>query len=126
MKRGPATPMHFAPRWNWETVNFWATIAYAMSGFEAAGLVAGEVRDPERTIRRAGWLSSVGVTIFYATATLALLVLLPPDRITEMNGLAEAGDEAARTLGIGALGPAIAFLVVASGMGQLGGIGKSV
>jgi amino acid transporter len=126
MKRGAATPMQLWPKWDWDTVNFWATIAYAMSGFEAAGLVAGEVRDPERTIRRAGWLSSLGVTAFYASATFALLVLLPPDRITEMNGLAEAGDEAARTLGIAALGPVIAFLVVASGMGQLGGIGTSV
>jgi amino acid transporter len=126
LKRGAATPMHLAPKWDWATVNFWATIAYAMSGFEAAGLVAGEVHDPERTIRRAGWLSSAAVTLFYASATLALLALLPPDRITEMNGLAEAGDEAARTLGIGALGPVVAFLVVASGMGQLGGIGTSV
>jgi amino acid transporter len=68
----------------------------------------------------------MAVTLFYSTATVALLVLLAPDRITEMNGLAEAGSEAARTLGIGALGPVVAFLVVASGMGQLGGIGTSV
>jgi amino acid transporter len=125
-KRGSATPMHLWPRWNWDAVNFWATIAYAMSGFEVAGLVAGEVRDPARTIRRAGQLASVAVTLFYSAATIALLVLLAPERITEMNGLAEAGSEAARTLGIGALGPVVAFLVVASGMGQLGGIGTSV
>jgi amino acid transporter len=125
-KRGAATTLNFAPTFDWATVNFWATIAYAMSGFEAAGLIAGEVRDPARTIRRAGWLSSACVTVFYSTATIALLVILPPDRITEMNGLAEAGGEAARTLGIGALGPVVAFLVVASGMGQLGGIGTSV
>ncbi len=126
MKRGAATPMHFAPKLDWGTVSFWATIAYAMSGFEMVGLIAGEVRDPGRTIPRAGWIASACVTVFYATATIALLVLLAPDRITEMNGLAEAGDEAARTLGIGALGPVVAFLVVASGMGQLGGIGTSV
>jgi amino acid transporter len=125
-KRGAATPMRFAPEWNWGTVNFWATIAYATSGFEAAGLIAGEVRDPARTLRRAGWISSACATVFYASATIALLVLLPPERITEMNGLAEAGDEGARALGIGVLGPAVAFLVVASGMGQLGGLGTAV
>lgn len=124
-RRGAATPMNFVPAFDWATVNFWATIAYAMSGFEAAGLIAGEVRDPARTIRRAGWLSSACVTVFYSAATIALLVILPPARITEMNGLAEAGAEAARTLGIGALGPLVAFLVVASGMGQIGGIGTS-
>ena len=43
-----------------------------------------------------------------------------------MNGLAEAGAEAAGALGIAALGPLVAFLVVASGMGQLGGLGTGV
>jgi len=125
-RRGPATPIHLAPTWNWDTVNFWATIAYAMSGLEMAGLIAGEVRDPERTFPRAGWIASACTTVFYASATVALLVLLPPARITEMNGLAEAGDEAARVLGIGVIGPLIAFLVVASGMGQLGGVGTAI
>jgi amino acid transporter len=125
-RRGSATPIHVAPTWSWDTVNFWATIAYAMSGLELAGLIAGEVRDPERTFPRAGWIASACITVFYASATVALLVLLPPGRITEMNGLAEAGDEAARVLGIGVLGPLIAFLVVASGMGQLGGVGTAI
>jgi amino acid transporter len=125
-RRGAATPIHLAPTWNWDTVNFWATIAYAMSGLEMAGLIAGEVRDPERTFPRAGWIASACTTVFYASATVALLVLLPPARITEMNGLAEAGDEAARVLGIGVIGPLIAFLVVASGMGQLGGVGTAI
>jgi amino acid transporter len=125
-KRGAATTMDIVPAFDWATVNFWATIAYAMSGFELTGMLAGEVRDPERTIPRAGWLASGAVTLFYASATAALLVILPPGRITEMNGLAEAGAEAASVLGIGAIGPLVAFLVVASGMGQFGGIGASV
>jgi amino acid transporter len=122
-KRGSATPLDFTPTFDWATVNFYATIAYAMSGFELTGMIAGEVRDPARTMPRAGAIASACAAVFYSTATIALLVLLPPDRITEMNGLAEAGGEAARTLGIGAIGPVVALLVVASGMGQLGGLG---
>jgi amino acid transporter len=125
-KRGAATPMNFAPRWDWATVNFWATIAYAMSGFELTGMIAGEVKDPARNLPRAGWIASGCASLFYASATVALLVILPPGQISEMNGLAEAGAEAARSLGIFALGPVVAFLVVASGMGQLGGFGTSV
>ena len=53
---------HLAPTWNWNTVNFWATIAYGMSGLELAGLMAGEVRDPERTFPRAGWIASGCIT----------------------------------------------------------------
>lgn len=126
MKRGAATAMNPIPQWNWETVNFWATIAYGMSGLEVMGLMGGEIRDPKRTIPRAGWIASACLAIFYITATAALLILLPPSRISEMNGLAQAGDEAARVFGLQWLSPLVALLVVASGIGQLGGIGASI
>ncbi len=125
-KRGSATPLHFLPKWDWNTVNLWATIAWGMSGLELAGIMVAEVRDPERTFPRAGWIASGCITLFYSSATIALVVLLQPASISEMNGLAEAGDEAGRVLGLGWLGPVIALLVVASGMGQLGGIGTSI
>jgi amino acid transporter len=125
-RRPAATPMHWLPAWNWGTLNFWATIAYAMSGLELAGLMAAEVHDPARTFPRAGWISSLCAIAFYSAATIALLVLLPPERITEMNGLADAGGEAGRVLHALWLAPAIALLVAASGMGQLGGIGTSI
>ncbi len=125
-RRGAATPFDIVPHWNWGTVNFWATIAYAMSGLELAGLMAGEVRDPERTFPRAGWMASLCATVFYASATAALLVLLPPGRITELNGLAEAAEEAAGVLDAAWLVPGLALLVVASGMGQIGGIGTAI
>jgi amino acid transporter len=125
MKRGSATPMHIAPVWNWDTVNFWSTIAFAMTGLELSGIIAGEVKDPTRTLPRAGWMASGCATAFYISATVALLVLLPPGKISTMNGLAEAGDEAAQSLGVPALGVAVAILVVLSGMGQLGGLGSA-
>ena len=37
MRRGTATPLDFAPSWNWDTVSFWATIAFGMTGLEMAG-----------------------------------------------------------------------------------------
>ncbi len=126
MRSGTATHFDLAPRWNWGTVSFWATIAYAMSGMEAAGAMGGEIHDPKRTLPRAGWAASGLVTVFYAASTAALLVLLPPGRINDLNGLTQAGEQAAHALNLWWLAPAIAFLVVASGMGQLGGLGSSV
>ncbi len=125
-QRGTATPLHILPKWNWDTVSFWATIAYAMSGLELAGLMGGEIRDPERTFPRAGWIASGCITVFYASATIALLVLLPPSRIGALSGLSDAGDAAARAMSAAWLGPVIALLVVASGMGQLGGTGTAI
>lgn len=126
IRRGSATPMHLAPRWSWDTVNLWAGVAYAMSGLEFIGMMAGEIRDPGRTIPRAGWIATAFVTVFYAASTLALLVLLRPESVSEMNGLAEGGDAAAGAFGIGWLSPLIALLVLASGLGQIGGFGSAV
>jgi amino acid transporter len=125
-KRGAATPMHLAPRWDWETVSFWSAIAYAMSGLEMAGLMGGEIRDPARNLPRAGWIASGFATVFYAGTTAAMLALLRPERISEMNGYAEAGGAAAAALHAAWFTPAMAALVLVSGLGQVGGVGTSV
>jgi amino acid transporter len=124
--RGPATAIHLMPQWNWDTVSFWSTIAYAMSGLELTGLMGGEIRDPERTLPRAGWIASGFAVVFYTATTAALLVLLPPARISEVNGLAQAGAEAGRELGAPWIRPAIALAVLAGAIGQFGGLGTAV
>ncbi len=124
-KRGIATPLRLAPKWNWNTVNFWATIAFAMTGLELAGLMGAEIRKPERTLPRAGWIASAFATLFYIAATVSLLVLLPPENISELNGLGEAGDAAAQALGAAWLSPLIALLVCSTAIGQLGALGTA-
>ena len=126
MKRGAATPLHLAPKWDWDTVNFWATIAWAMSGLELAGMMGGEIRDPERTLPRAGWIASGFITVFYIAATASLLVLLRPERISELNGFAETAESASQALGATWLGPLIALLVLSSAIGQFGGMATAV
>jgi glutamate:GABA antiporter len=126
MRHGAAAPMNPIPKWDWGTVNFWATIAYAMSGLELAGLMGGEIRDPERTLPRAAWIASAFATLFYVVTTLALLTMLRPETISELNGLAQVGEAAAKTLGARWLPPLIALLSLASAVGQFGGLGAAV
>jgi glutamate:GABA antiporter len=76
-RRGSATPIHVLPKWSSGTINFWAAIAYALSGMECAGMMAGEIRDPEHTMRRAGWIASGFVIAFYVSATIAFLGFRP-------------------------------------------------
>lgn len=122
MTRGPATPIDLRPSWDWDTVSSWANFAYAMSGLEMAGLMGAEIRDPERNLPRAGWLASLFAFIFYASATAAMLVILPQGRISEMNGYSEVAASAAPV--VGAWFPAVlAALVMASAIGQFGGLG---
>jgi amino acid transporter len=124
-RRGTATAMHIVPKWDWRTVSFWAAIAYATSGMEGPGMMAGEIRDPERTMRRAGWAAAGFAALFYVTATIALVIVLPPERISEMNGFAEIADSAGLLLGAAWLSPLLAILVLASGVGLIGGIGAA-
>jgi amino acid transporter len=127
MKRGPATHLDIVPKWSFDTLNLGvATIAYAMTGLELAALMGAEIRDPERTLRRAGWIASAFATLFYAGMTLALLVLLAPASIEERYGLAQGGDSAASLMKIPWLTPVIAVMVLLTGIGQFGGIGSSV
>ncbi len=125
-KRGAATRIDLVPQWNWATANSWSNIAYAMSGMELVGLMGAEIRDPERNLPRAGWIASGFETVFYCSMTVALLVLMRPEQVSEMNGLAEGGEAAAKVLGAKWLGPAIAAMVLATGIGQFGSFGTSV
>jgi amino acid transporter len=125
MRQGSATPLDVRPTWSWDTVNSWANFAYAMSGLEMAGLMGAEVHDPARTLPRAGWIGSAFAFLFYAGATVALLVILPQDRISEMNGFGDAARAATPLIG-GWLAPAVAALVMASAVGQFGGLGTGV
>src|SRR5215469_4886106 len=125
-RRGSATPMHIAPRWDWDTVNLWSAIAYAMSGLELAGMMGGEIRDPKRTLPRAGWIASAFITVYYIICTAAMLVILRPQAISELNGFAEVSDSAGAVLHAAWISPAIALLVLATAIGQFGGMGTAV
>ncbi len=125
VRRGIATPLHIVPRWNWGTLSFWAAIAYATSGMEGPGMMAAEMHDPERTMRRAGWIASIFATAFYISATTALLVVLPSENISELNGFIDVGNSAGNLLGANWLSPCIALLVFATGLGFVGGLGTA-
>ena len=124
-RRGPATPIHLVPKFSWDTVSFWATIAYAMTGLELVGLMDAEIVAPERTLPRAGWIASGFATAFYSAMTIAMLVILRPEQVSELNGFAQAGDTAAQLLRAAWLSPLIALMVLATAVGQFGGLGTS-
>lgn len=123
---GSATRLDPVPHASWDTVSFWATIAYAMTGLELAGLMGGEIHQPERTLPRAGWISSVFITFFYLVATASVLVLLRPEQVSEINGLSQAAAAAERLSGIPKVGTVLNILVLASAIGQFGGLIASV
>jgi amino acid transporter len=125
-RHGSATRLDIIPKWSWDTVSFWAGIAYALTGLEMAGLMGAEIRDPERNLPRAGWIASGFATVFYSCLTVALLIFIRPEGISEMNGFAQGGERAAQVLGIAWLAPILASMVFLTGLGQFGALGSSV
>jgi amino acid transporter len=124
LRGGPATPAPPAallPHWDWQKLNFWSQIALAFTGLELGAIVAGEIRDPERTIPRAAWLSGAAITALYVGGTLAVLGLLAAEHVDIMAGLVQAGQAAGTRFGLPGLPTAIALLIL---IGTAGGFGS--
>jgi len=124
--RGTAT--HFTlrnmmPTWNWDTVNFWSSIAFAFTGLELVSAMSEEVRDPRRTLPRAVFGAGALIALMYIAGTFAILAIIPADNIDPQSGVFNAIAVGSTALRIGALGVLAAALVT---MGNAGGVGSTV
>ena len=117
---GSATPLDLAPGFNLDKLNFWSQIAFAFGGLELGAVMAGEIRDPRRTVPRAAWISGAAIAAFYILGTLAMLVLRTPDRISPLTGLVEVGADAGVRLGLAWAAPVLALAIALNVTGQLG------
>ncbi|WP_263368761.1 APC family permease [Edaphobacter bradus] len=125
-RHGSVTPIHLAPKMDWSTATFWAAIAYGVSGAEYFGMMSAEIRSPERTVKPAIWLATAFAVVFYAAATLAMLVLLRPEAISEISGIASGGEAVSRVFGAPWISAVIGLLVLTHAFGAFGGIGTAV
>lgn len=125
-KHGSAT--HFTirnmlPQLNWDTVNFWSSIAFAFTGLELVSAMSEEVRDPRRTLPRAVLGSGALIALAYLAGTFAILALVPAADIDPQSGVFHAIAVGSAALKIGALGMLAAVLVT---VGNAGGVGSTV
>ena len=56
-------------------------------------------KDPERTMRRAGWLAALTAALLYIAGTIAFLVILLPARVTALDGFSTLAAAASEALG---------------------------
>ena len=70
-------------------------VAFAYSGWNAAAYIAGEVRDPNKTLPRAFFLGTLIVTIIYVLMNLVYLSAVP---LSELAGKIEVGHVVAEAL----------------------------
>jgi amino acid transporter len=126
LRQGSVTEMRLIPAWNLDTLGLFGGIAFGLSGIEVLGMMGAEIRDPARTVVPAAWAGTLLTTLFYIGCTLSLLVLLRPEAIQELTGLADGGNVAARILGLPWVTPVMAAVVVVNSVGGWGGWGSAV
>lgn len=118
---GSATPLQsFVPRMDWEKLNFWSQIAVGFTGLELGAIMAGEIRDPSRTIPRAAWISGVAICAFYVGGTLAVLALMSSGNVDIISGVVQAAQAAGTRLGWPGFPLVIALLILVTAAGAFG------
>ena len=124
--RGSATEFSWKsslPVWNWGTVNFWSSIAFAFTGMELVCAMSEEVHEPRKNFPRAIYAAAALIALIYIVATVALLVILPATGVDVRNGVFQAITSGSTAMGLAWAGIIAALLVTA---GNAGGVGATV
>jgi APA family basic amino acid/polyamine antiporter len=95
-------------------------VFFSFGGFWETSRIAGEVRDPQRTLPRALVLGVLTVTLIYVMTTAAFIVLVPPAAATSAAAFArQAGEAMLGSAGPGVLAVVVLVSVVASAMAMI-------
>jgi amino acid transporter len=125
LQRGSATHFDFSLKWDWERVNFFSQMAFALTGLEMAPILAGEIRRPERDLPLSAGIVAPLASGYYVIATMALLAIIPAQRISPLHGIAQSAYAAGGITGWTWISPVTAILLFCSAVGQLSVFGAS-
>lgn len=117
---GSATSFHRAsmiPSLRLKDMVFWSTLAFAFGGCETASFMGEEIRSPRRTLPWALFLGGLIVTFCYVGGTLGVLLALPHDQVSGLQGLMQAIARTAGRTGLLWIVPIGAALVALSNLG---------
>ena len=117
----PIAPRAFVPSTGLKDVVFWSTIAFAFGGIEGASTLGGEIHDPRRTVPRAVIAAALLVTVLYIAGTLAVLVSVPRDQVSSLQGVVQAVRVMSGGTAAGLLVPIVAILLTVNALGGVGG-----
>src|SRR5581483_4927727 len=109
------------PSTSLKDVIFWSTIAFAFGGVESGSTMGEEIRDAERTIPRAVLAAGAAVTILYLVTTFSVLLAIPKDQVSGLQGIMQAVQAVATRVSLPWLVPIIAAFVAFNALGGVGG-----
>jgi glutamate:GABA antiporter len=121
MRFGPATRFTVAsmtPRWSLDNAVFWSGVFFAFGGVEAASAMGDEIQNPSKTMPWAILVGGTIVTLGYIGGTMALLVALPTDAVSGLEGFVNGVQTLSTKLGLGWMLVPIALLVGVNSVGS--------
>ncbi|MFC1513693.1 APC family permease [candidate division KSB1 bacterium] len=104
---------------NFDNFTFWAAMCFGFTGLELASVLAGEVKDPQRSIPKAAIISGVVVACIYILGTAALLISLPKSEINIISGFLQGIAAVGERIGLGWTTGLLALLITLGGIGGL-------
>ena len=123
-KFGSATPMSpsaFVPSTGLKDVIFWSTIAFAFGGVESGSTMGDEIQDARRTVPRAILTAGAAMTVLYIAGTASVLLTIPKEQVTGLQGISQALQTITAKMGIAWLAPIFAAFVTLNALGGVGG-----
>ena len=97
------------------TLNIFGKLAVgALSGFEYVAVLAGECKDPERTIGRATLIAAPIIAVMFILGTSAVLAFSTPEQVDLIGPIPQALRRGFGSLGIASLVAPVAILLLTS------------
>ncbi len=106
-----------------DTINLWASIAFAFTGLELVSAMSEEVHEPQKTLPRAIYGAGAMIALIYILGTIAVLIMVPSAQVDPKSGVFQAIHDGSALLGIGFFSIVAALLVT---VGNAGGVGSTV
>jgi len=117
----PMTPRSFIPGTNLKDLIFLSTIAFAYAGVEAPSTMGEEIVDTRRTIPKAVLISGAFIAIFYILGTFAILLALPANQVSGLQGMVQAIQAMTVKTGVAWIVPIAAAFVCINVLGGVSG-----
>jgi amino acid transporter len=96
---------------------FWSTLTFAFGGCETASFMGEEIKNPGRTIPWALFVGGLIVTFCYVGGTVGVLLALPRDQVSYLQGLMQAITGTVSRIGFWWIIPIAAGLIALSNLG---------
>jgi len=107
---------------DYDSLNLWASIAFAYAGLELSATMGGEVSNPRRTLPRSIFISAPLIAFIYILGTGAVLWTVPRENINVVSGFLQTIEMGMRQISANLWWVAPVCAVLYS-LGSIGGVG---